>query len=464
MRNRLFLAFTFYAILSFSQNRTGFVEQTTGSMQGYVLFAPLHSKITYLIDKCGKQVHSWKSAYHPGQSVYLLANGDLLRTANDSNKTFKGGGIIERFDWNNKLIWSYKISDSLQCQHHDICTLPNGNILVLVWEKKTKEEAIKAGRNPNLLGSSIWSEKILELKPKGKNKAQVVWEWHVWDHVVQDHDSLKSNYGDIYKNRQLIDLNFSAASESDWLHFNSIAFNKELDQILVSNRNFSEIFIIDHSTSSSEAASHLGGKYGKGGDLLYRFGNSASYRAGGPKDQILFSQHHAHWIEKGLPDEGKIMLFNNGLGRRESMYSSVGLITPPMDEKGSYGAFENSIYLDVYSENETQSAGGSFFSPNVSSAQRLSNGNTMVCSGSTGRFCEIDPLKNTVWLYINPVTRNGIVSYDSSPGQNQVFRCTFYELSYSAFKGKKLSPGLPIEKGARNYNCVKRIPLRNKEE
>ena len=125
---------------------------------------------------------------------------------------------------------------------------------------------------------------------------------------------------------------------------------------------------------------------------------------------------------------------------------------------------ESNVISEENSENETESAGGSFFSPNVSSAQRLSNGNTLVCSGSTGRFCEIDPLKNTVWLYINPVTRNGIVSYDSSPGQNQVFRCTFYELSYGAFKGKKLSAGLPIEKGLRNYNCVKRIPLRNKEE
>lgn len=452
--NVLLLFLSFCCLPLYSQNRGGLIEQKKGSKNGYVLFAPLHSKTTYLIDKCGRQVRTWQSAYPPGQSVYLLVNGDLLRTANDSNKTFKGGGKIEKFDWNNKLVWSYKISSDTECQHHDICPLPSGNILVLVWEKKSVEDAVNAGRDPKLLGPCIWSEKIIELQPSGKSEAKVIWEWHVWDHLIQEYDSSKTNFGKAARNQQLIDLNFLASKDPDWLHFNSIAYHPELDQIMVSNRNFSEVFILDHSTSTAQAASHSGGKSNKGGDLLYRYGNPRAYGSGELKDQVLFAQHHAHWIEPGLKDAGKILLFNNGLGRRNQNYSSVDIIAPVMDEHGNYGDPKNSSYIKMYSEAEGKELGGSFFSPNVSSAQRLSNGNTLICSGSTGRFCELDENNQVVWLYMNPVMLSGIAKQGDPLKLNQVFRCTFYEPGYRAFKGKKLKPGLPIETGYSNYTCT----------
>jgi len=454
MRPIFLLLFLSSTSVHFSQHYAGLNFQKTGSAPGYVLFAPLFSKTTYLIDKCGKQVHTWKSKYTPGQSVYLLPNGDLLRAGNDSNQTFRGGGTIEKFDWNNKLLWSYSISSNTECQHHDICPLPNGNILALVWELKTREEALKAGRNPDLLKDALWSEKIVELKPTGKNSAKIIWEWHAWDHLVQEYDSLRDNYGSVARNRQLIHLNYSMTNEADWLHFNSIVYNSALDQILVSNRNYSEIFILDHSTSSTQAASHGGGKYNKGGDLLYRFGNSKAYNGRAAGNQVLFGQHHAHWIEKGMKDEGEILLFNNGMGRRENNYSSVDLISQPVDESGNYGATENTGYQQIYSEKQDESLGGAFFSLNVSSVQRLANGNTLVCSGSSGQFCELSPDNRIVWLYVNPVTIKGIVPHRMLPNLNQVFRCTFFESSFSGFKGKKLQPGLPIEPGSADYKCM----------
>lgn len=454
MKKILFSLFLFFSFFIFSQNKTGFIRQSGNSKVGYILFAPLHSKTTYLIDKCGKQVHSWKSAYAPGQSAYLLKNGDLFRCANDSNTTFKGGGRIEKFDWNNKLIWSYVISDTNQCQHHDICPLPNGNILLLVWEKISKQQAIAAGRNPEFLGSCLWSEKIIELKPVGKNKAKKVWEWRVWEHLVQDLDSTKVNFGNVEKNRQLININFLATNEPDWLHFNSIAYNAKLKQIMVSNRNFSELFIIEHGSDIVTTAQHEGGKYNKGGDLLYRYGNPMAYKTGILKDQILYGQHNAHWIEPGLKDEGKILLFNNGMGRREENYSSIEIISPPVDSTGNYGPTEKTSRIRYYSEYENEEIGGVFFSPNVSSAQRLSNGNILVCSGSTGQFCEIDENKKVVWLYINPVTRIGVAQRGSVATNNQVFRCTFFEPSFSGFKGRNLKAGSPIETGKSNYHCA----------
>ena len=80
----------------------------------------------------------------------------------------------------------------------------------------------------------------------------------------------------------------------------------DLDQIIFSVHNFSRFWIIDHSTSTAEAAGHKGGKSGKGGDILYRWGNPRGYAAGTKKDQTLFAQHNVHWIRKGLPGRGVI--------------------------------------------------------------------------------------------------------------------------------------------------------------
>lgn len=449
-----FLLFMHCTLLC-SQSRAGFNYQKPGSTPGYVLFAPLFSGTTYLIDKCGKEVHRWQSKYNPGQSVYLLENGDLLRTGNDSNKVFHGGGVIERFDWNNKLLWSYKISSNFECQHHDICALPNGNILALVWELKTKEDALRAGRKSDLVQNTLWSEFIVELQPIGKGQAKRVWEWHAWDHLVQDTDPQQSNYGDIALSRGLIHLNYSKTSEADFLHFNSISYNAELDQILISNRAYSEIFILDHSTTTAQAASHSGGRYNKGGDLLYRFGNPAAYKESG--ERLLYGQHSPYWIEKGMKDEGKILLFNNGQGRKGENYSSVDLLSPPVDKDGHYGNPDSTRYEQIYSEKATENLGGIFFSLNVSNAQRLRSGNTLVCSGATGQFCEIDPNKNIVWLYVNPVTIKGIVAQHSFANLNQVFRCTFFEPSFKGFKHRQLKPGKPIEPGS-GYDCMKSTP------
>ena len=115
-----------------------------------------------------------------------------------------------------------------------------------------------------------------------------------------------------------------------------MAYNADLDQIAVSVWTFSEFWIIDHSTTTAEAASHKGGRSGKGGDLLYRWGNPRAYRAGTKADQKLFRQHNAHWIPKGLPGAGHMLVFNNGGDRPGGSYSSVDEIVLPVDAQGRY--------------------------------------------------------------------------------------------------------------------------------
>ncbi|MBT3800019.1 MAG: hypothetical protein HOG05_02615, partial [Bacteroidetes bacterium] len=163
----------FAVILLFSYivkgQTVGLIQHENNSLDdGYVLFAPNTSTTTYLIDKCGKKVKSWQSAYKPGQSVYLLSDGTLLRTGNTNNTTFKvggSGGIVEKIDWDGNVVWSYIVSDATKCQHHDVKAMPNGNVLIIAWESKTKTEAIAAGLNPSLAPTTVWSEYIIEVQP-----------------------------------------------------------------------------------------------------------------------------------------------------------------------------------------------------------------------------------------------------------------------------------------------------------
>lgn len=370
-------------------------------VEDYNLYTSLNSTTTYLIDSDGNAVHTWESSYRPGNAVYLLENGDLLRTGNVTSSSFDtggAGGIVQILDENSNVTWEFAYSSSDVRLHHDIEMMPNGNILMIAWELKSEAEAIAAGRDPSLLNDGeLWPDHIIEVNPAGN----IVWEWHVWDHLIQDYDPGQANYGVVADHPELIDINYTMrgrqAGGADWNHTNSIDYNAELDQIILSVRNWNEIWIIDHSTTTAEAASHSGGNSGMGGDLLYRWGNPQAYDAGNASDQKLFAQHDATWIEDGYPGAGNILIFNNGTGRD---YSSVDEITPPVNEDGSYSlnsgeAFGPTDFTWTYvAENPTD-----FYAERISGAQRLENGNTLVCEGTNGRFFEVTPAGEIVWEY-----------------------------------------------------------------
>jgi hypothetical protein len=441
-----------FSIVSGQPNTIGLIDRQPASEDGYVLFTPNSSDTTYLIDKCGRRVHHWVSNYAPGLSAYLLSDGSLLRTGRVNNPVFASGGtggIVERFSWSGQLLWSFTVSSATECQHHDIYPMDNGNVLVLAWDLKTTTEALGAGRNPALLGSSLWSEKVLELQPVGTTGANIVWEWNAWDHLVQWYDATKPGYGTPSQHPELIDLNYTYgnATRADWMHCNGLDYNAALDQVMISNHNFCEFWIIDHSTTTLEASTHSGGRYGKGGDLLYRWGNPQTYGRGTPADKRLFSQHNPRWIRDGLLDAGNIMVFNNGANRPGGNYSSVDIIATQADASGNY-AVPASVGFGPDSAYWQYSAPvpSTFYSANISGAQRLPSGNTLVCSGASGTLFEVDTAKNVVWKYISPTTQGGVVlSQGTTPTQNPVFRCTQHAANDPAFAGVSLSPGDPIE-------------------
>jgi Spy/CpxP family protein refolding chaperone len=420
--------------------KLGLILSEPKAFQGYTLLAPMSTK-TYLIDMQGKVVRTWESDCNPGQVAYLLENGHLLRAGQVAQQGFGfapggAGGRIQEFTWEGEVVWDFKMASDTQLAHHDVCKLPNGNVLMIVWEKKTAKEAVAAGRRAEFVGdNSLLPDCVLEVKPTGKTTGQVVWEWHLWDHLVQDADAAKANYGDVATHPELIDVNFGEGLVAamvvkkddldklkaigyvgntppgrpqrinpDWTHINAVAYNAELDQVMLSVHAFSEIWIIDHSTTKAEAAGHAGGRGGKGGDLLYRWGNPQAYRAGKAADQRLFSQHNAQWIGKGLPGEGHLLVFNNGNHRPGGDCSSVDEIVLPVDKEGRYARGPGAAYGPAQAEwSYTAPKKSDFFSMLISGAQRLPNGNTLICSGINGTVFEVTPDKEVVWKYVNPV-------------------------------------------------------------
>jgi hypothetical protein len=242
--------------------------------------------------------------------VYLLEDGDLLRSGNVISPFFNAGGkggVIQRLDWASNVLWEFDISDADHCQHHDIFPMPNGNVLAVVWEKHTIAEALAAGRDPALLDDGLWSEAILELQPIGTDSAAIVWEWHLWDHLVQDFDPLQQNHGVVTDHPELVNINYIGGppTQEDWIHMNAVYYNADLDQIIASAHNFDEIWVIDHSTTTAEAAGHTGGSHGRGGDLLYRWGNPITYDRGTVADERFFGQHNVQWIRPGCPTRAR---------------------------------------------------------------------------------------------------------------------------------------------------------------
>jgi hypothetical protein len=415
--------------------------------QGYTLIAPMMSTKTYLIDMEGRIVHTWDSDCTTALVAHLLPNGHLLRTGALAREQlpFGGagaGGRIQELTWEGELVWDFTFCNDRQLPHHDITKLANGNVLLIVWDRKTASEAIAAGRKPeSIQDGHLTADSILEIKPTGRTTGEVVWEWHLWDHLIQELDKTRTNHGVVSAHPELVDLNFGdgilapllankdEANKlrglgylggppgpggprgpiiADWTHINAVAYNPDLDQIVLSVHGFNEIWIIDHGTTTAEAASHSGGRQGKGGDLLYRWGNPRAYRSGSTTDQRLFGQHDAHFIPKGLPGEGHLLVFNNGSRRPDGSYSSVDEIVLPVDAEGRYTRKPGQPFGPARAQwSFTAPKKADLFSMMVSGAHRLPNGNTFICSGMNGTLLEVTPRKEIVWKYTAPAILEG---------------------------------------------------------
>lgn len=434
------------------QPTVGLITNTENAFNGYTLFnaGPKASGgfggngAAYLINNCGEIINFWTSEYNAGLSCYLDYKGNLVRPIqNRENNTMGGpggGGGVEMQDWEGNVIWLFDYNENTKyLQHHDIEPLPNGNILLIAWEQFTAEETAEYGRT-----GSLTTEHIVEVKPTGPTSGEIVWEWHLIDHTVQHNDTSLQNYGVIVDNPQLIDINLGNAA--DHIHLNSIDYLEEFDLILLSSRFLSEIYVIDHSTTTQQAASHTGGNYGKGGDILYRWGNPRNYNKGDIDDQKLRSQHGAHWVPSSY-NNGQLLIsiFNNN----SSSTSFLVAIEPPVTTNGNF-LYDAEIGFDNTKEVLRQSVSAA---PTGSSCAGLPNGNFLYSINRTGEIGEVDSNGDVVWEYIIPTNSDGPVSQGQT-GTSSSFNAQKYGPDFIGFNSKDLSPKGPIELNPYPNNCI----------
>ncbi len=360
------------------------------AFQGYTLFSKNNSRQTYLLDMNNNVVHSWSHSRTGGYSCYLLPDGSLLRSAMSNSSALNGGGaagIVQRVAWDGTLLWEYTYSTSTVRSHHDLEPMPNGNVLMIAWEVKNSTQTAAAGLNHN---ATLWPDHIIEVQPVGSTGGNIVWEWHVWDHLIQDYNASKSNYGVVGDHPELIDINIGSTF-GDWTHVNSVSFNPARNHIAFTSHNLDEIYVIDHSTTTSQAAGHTGGNAGKGGDILYRWGKPSNYRAAGT--QVFNVVHCAYWIPEGCPGAGNLMAYNNREGQGTSLIMEL---VPPVSGSG-YAHTANTAYGPA-SATWSYTATG-FYSNHLGGNQRLPNGNTLIAESTSGRLFEVSPNGTVVWNY-----------------------------------------------------------------
>lgn len=460
--------------------RRGLTINSDGVMDGYVLFAVPNSASVYLMNRKGEIVHEWKGNYGV-MNAYLQDDGSLYQSAVDPDfPVFAGGGEfgrLQKISWDSKILWDFEYANEKEHVHHDFTIMPNGHILAIAWDAMPAEEVLAAGRKPKMIPKAgLWPGKIVEIEPTDRMHGKVVWEWYIKDHLIQNYDKTKKNYGNPADHPELLDFNAgdtlpapisqdsvevlqkqgrmwrNQTAEnlgSDVYHFNAISYNADLDQILFSSPELSEVFIIDHSTTMKEAASHKGGRWRHGGDFLYRWGNPQNYSRGDSTNRKLFYQHNIQWISKGLPGESHLLVYNNDIHYRDSMnYSAVYEFIPPTDANGNYLLEKGKTYgpekpVWTYVAPDTTS----FWSSFISGAERLSNGNTFICEGAKGRFFEVTKDGKTVWEYLNPY-RGDIRKPNGDPVPVMPmtfiqFKALFIPATHPAFAGKKLEPLSP---------------------
>jgi len=444
---------------------------------GYTLFAA--GGCSYLIDMEGKVVNTWSIGNNPR----LLPNGNFLDATQDDPNNNKGW---KELDWGGKVVWEYYETRKEYAPHHDWIKIYNTKLkadtfMYIANRSITQEEAISAGADPkNGPYDGAQMDTVVEVDMKGN----IIWEWRFIDHVIQDIDPTKANY--VGQGKTIADypgkLNINLPGRplrKDWLHCNSVDYNQQLDQIVI-NSVQGEFYVIDHGNTfiPGDPEGSIALAAGSRGDFLYRFGDPARYDQGEPPSILedwtasttgnkqIGGSHDIQWIATGLPGEGHFLVFNNGQYLFERTPQSYifeinGFLDANKKDNGNYVNPPDAGYYTLKSENARDThkqpklisnqivwiygakSNTAFFSHIGSSAQRLPNGNTLICADTDGHIFEVTREGELVWDYINPVTKEyGILEYvpDCYPMTNSVFRAYRYGPDHPAFQGKDMTP------------------------
>ena len=253
----------------------------------------------------------------------------------------------------------------------------------------------------------------------------------MWDHLIQDHDPFADNYGDPAEHPERIDANNNAG-----LRFNAVDYNAELDQIAGSLN--SEIVIIDHSTTREDQPPARADATGEAGTCSTGGETRRPMGRGEASDRRLFGQHDVRWVPGNGAGEWRVMFYNNSVRDAAGVHSEASLIDLPIDRQGRYAL----PLVEPFGPAELTWKYGApdFFSPFISGAHPLANGNIFILQGADGRLFEVTPDGEVVWEYWQPFAGDAphlggnMARYTTS-----VFRAAKIAPDHPALAGKHLS-------------------------
>lgn len=356
-------------------------DDDTGDVETYFLIADQQNSAAHLLNYNGDELFNWNFNRSIGNDINLLPDGSLLvcLKADNAAITYGGyGGIFRLINPDQSIEWEISYSTSDYTAHHDVEYLSNGNIIFPVWSELSQAEAAAEG-----FGGSydLHPESIIEMDPITQ---EVVWEWHAMDHIIQDYDNTKANYGVVADHPNKIDVNynFRTRDNGDIMHINGLTLDEENDLLYVTVNNYSEVWVIDHSTSTAEASTSSGGNYGLGGDLVYRFGNPETYDNIG--EATLSNVHYPNLLETG-----NMLVFANDVYPNQSEVVEFALNPPYQLVAGQDN--EPSVVWSFTDSN--------LYSSGLSGAVRMDNGNTLIAEGRDGTLWEVTSDGEIEWLY-----------------------------------------------------------------
>lgn len=309
---------------------------------GYTLFArQTGGGVVDLVDIEGQVAHQWRMPVRPGRDAVLLPNGNL--GYNGSHAT--SAALYPAWDlWHGGDFYEATPDGEVVWRHEDILHhhdgqwLKNGNLLYTVAAPLPADKAARVCGGDPRKDGADGVVQS-DIVKEVNRKGETVWEWRIWDHI----DPADLPIHPIFDRRH-------------WPMINGVSETRD-GLVLMSLRTTSGVIAVEKAT----------------GRIVWHAG-----------PDVVFQQHTP--VEM---DDGSILVFDNGNLR-----------------PGSSNPYSRAIQFDPKTMETTwdytDPNAPSFFSPFMGSAQRLGNGNTLICESAFGRLFEVTPAGAVVWEYVIP--------------------------------------------------------------
>ena len=367
-----------------------------------------------LIDMSGAEVQLWKNLH--GFPNKLLPGGYVMGHLAERNNKYgmQDQTDLVQVDWDGNIVWKFDQYEYIEDpgeepqwmarQHHDYQREGNPvGYYVPGMDPKVDSGTTLILSHKNLYNKEITDKKLLDdVIIEVDWNGDIVWEWILSEHFDE------FDFSEEAKNILFRDPNFRAAGGGlgDWMHINSMS-------ALGPNHFYDagdERFHPDNIIWDARETNIIAITDKQSGKIVWSVG--PDYNTSPELKELgwIIGQHHAHMIPRGLPGEGNILVFDNG------GWAGYGAPNPgaPTGAKNALRDYSRVLEFDpvtlkiVWQYTPTEAGflqpvdASRFYSPFISSAQRLPNGNTLITEGSGGRIIEVTKEYEIVWEYISP--------------------------------------------------------------